>query len=311
VGTAARRFWISPTRLEKLKVFRKRAWETWRIVQSNAMSVSGIIILVAFTILAIFAPQLATHRIEIDSPELDDPRLPPGDAPPADSNHILGTDWIGRDIWSLLLYGTRTSLLVGFFAGLLAMVVGSLVALTAGYYGRNVDEILMRATDFFLVIPWLPLILVLVFILGSSIWNVVIVIGIVSWPEAARIVRSQVLTMRERQFVERARALGSGDRHIIRRHILPNVFPLIFANAILIMALAIFLEAFLAFLGLEDPGVQSWGVMIEQAWTGGAWARGAWWEMLPPGASIIAVVVGFSMLGYALDDIFNPRLRRR
>lgn len=296
---------VSSARLEKLRFYRKRVWKTWRIIQANPMAVSGIIILAVFGFLAGFAGALATHDIELDSPDIDTPRLPPG------GEHILGTDWIGRDIWSTLLYGSRISLFVGFFAGLLAMGVGSLVALTAGYYGRNVDEALMRTTDFFLVIPWLPLMLVLVFILGPKIWNVVIVIGITSWPEAARIVRSQVLSVRERQFVERARASGSGGGHIIRKHVLPNVFPLIFANAILIMALAIFLEAFLAFLGLEDPGVVSWGTMIEQAWTGAAWLRGAWWEMLPPGVSIIAVVVGFSMLGYALDDIFNPRLRRR
>jgi peptide/nickel transport system permease protein len=140
---------------------------------------------------------------------------------------------------------------------------------------------------------------------------VVVVIGITGWPSTARIVRSQVLTVKERQFIERARAVGADSRHIITKHIMPNVLPLIFANTVLLIALAIFSESFLDFFGLGDPNVISWGTMLESAYNFNAFISGAWWWILAPGAAIVLMVLAFSLIGYALDDVLNPKLRRR
>jgi peptide/nickel transport system permease protein len=169
----------------------------------------------------------------------------------------------------------------------------------------------MRVTDWFLVLPWLALAIVLASLLGPSLVTIIVVIGVTSWPSTARIVRAQVLTLKERPYVERARALGASDWHLITRHILPNVFPVIFANTILIVAIAIITEATLSFLGLGDPLHVSWGTMLHFAFEEGAASTGAWWYLLPPGVAIVLVTLAFTMCGYALDEILNPRIRER
>jgi peptide/nickel transport system permease protein len=234
---------------------------------------------------------------------------------PPSWDHPLGTDEHGIDVLSDLVYGTRNSLIVGFSAALITMVIGTIVGLVAGYYSRFLDELLMRTTDIFLVLPWIPLAVILATVLppeGSpSLWKIIVVIGITSWPMTARIVRSQVVSIKERVFIERARAIGAGSGHILRRHVLPNIFPLVFANMILAVSVAILSEAFLAYFGLEDPSNMTWGLMLYRAQFFGGFAARAFWYILPPGLSIASVVLGFSLLGYALDDILNPRLRRR
>lgn len=200
---------------------------------------------------------------------------------------------------------------MGFVATAISIVLGVTIGLFAGYLGKLTDEILMRFTDYFLVLPWFPLMIVLMTVLGAEFVYVIIVIGITSWPSTARIVRSQVLTVKERSFIERARAIGAGDMYIMRKHVFPNVLPLVFANTVLLISLAIFSEAFLDFFGLGDPDVISWGTMLEAAYSYGAFDSGAWWWVLPPSLSIILCVLAFSLVGYALDDIFNPRLRKR
>jgi peptide/nickel transport system permease protein len=169
----------------------------------------------------------------------------------------------------------------------------------------------MRLTDWFLVIPFLPLAIVLASILGRSVWIIAFVIGITTWPGTARVVRAQVLTLKQRPYVERARALGAGNWHLIKHHILPNVFPLIFANTTLVVAVAILTETTLSFLGLGDPLAISWGTILEFAFQEGAISLGAWWYLVPPGVCIVLVVLGFTMCGYALDEVLDPRLRDR
>jgi len=169
----------------------------------------------------------------------------------------------------------------------------------------------MRITDVFLVLPWLPLMLVLAALMGASIWNIIIVIGLTGWAGTARIVRAQTLTIKERQFIERARAIGSGDWHIMIKHVMPNVFPLIFANTILVTAAAILSETTLSFLGMGDSTRPSWGMMLHFAFEAGAASNGAYWYLLPPGLCVVLVVLSFTFMGYALDEILNPRLRRR
>jgi peptide/nickel transport system permease protein len=227
---------------------------------------------------------------------------------------LLGTDDAGRDVWTLLIYGARISLLVGFLAGFIAMFVGSLLGITAGYLGGRTDTLLMRITDVLLVIPDLPLMLVLIATVRqmdlhiSPLVVLILVIGLLYWTGTARVIRSQVLTVKERQFVDRARAMGAGRVHIVRRHILPQIMPLIVANTVLMLSTAILVESGLAFLGLGDPTQPSWGTMLNFAFDRSAVTNGAWWVFLPPGIAIVWVTLGCALLGSVLEEMVNPRL---
>jgi peptide/nickel transport system permease protein len=191
------------------------------------------------------------------------------------------------------------------------ILIGSVVGIVSGYLGRRTDSILMRFTEWFLVIPFLPLAIVLASILGRSVWNIIFVIGVTSWPWTARLVRAQVLTVKQRLFVDRARSLGAGGAQIIGRHILPNVSGLILANATLAVPVSILTETTLSFLGLGDPGAASWGKTLEEAFTNGAIILNAWWYFLPAGLGILAVVLAFTLIGRTLEEIADPRLGER
>ncbi len=308
---------ITPTDREKIRLQMKSTAKTWRIFRGNRLGFAGLIVLTIFAVMAIFAPVLATVNPPQTNWEPNNPGWTNPHAPTFTPSqytgwvHPFGTDVNGQDIYSSTLYGARASLEVGLAATLISVVVGALVGLVSGYFGRFTDEVLMRVTDFFLVIPWMPLMIVMMAILGPKFIWVIVVIGITSWPPTARVVRSQVLTVKERQFIVRARAIGADDSHIMRRHIMPNVLPLIFANTVLLIATAIFSEAFLDFFGLGDPTVISWGTMLENAYDGNAFVSGAWWWIAAPGIAIVAIVLSFSLVGYAIDDVLNPKLRRR
>ena len=312
---------LTPSDIEKLKVQWRNTKKTWKIFKANRLGFSGFVILIGFVIVAILAPILST----VPDPKNPDNYeynhlsegwvnpLPPSwdPSPYTGQRHIWGTDVFGKDVYSMTLYGTRASLEVGLIATLISVALGASIGLAAGYFGKVTDEALMRITDFFLVIPWVPLMIVMMAILGQKFIWVVLVIGITSWPSTARIVRSQVLTIKERQFIERARAIGANSGQIIKKHILPNVLPLIFANTVLLISLAIFSESFLDFFGLGDPRVISWGSMLEAAYANGAFDNNAWWWISAPGLAIVLMVLSFSLVGYALDDVMNPKLRRR
>jgi peptide/nickel transport system permease protein len=316
--------WTS-TDTEKAKLQWKNFKKTWSIFRSNRLGMAGFVILIIFVIIAALAPVLSTVDDPLNDKEpnrMGDPDdtsddwvnpLNPSFSPSPFTGwrHPFGTDSVGRDVYSLTLYGTRASLEVGLVATFISVVLGTIVGLSAGYFGRVTDEVLMRVTDFFLVLPWFPLMIVLMAILGQKFSLVLLVIGITSWPSTARVVRSQTLTIKERQFIVRAKAVGAGDSHIIRTHIMPNVLPLIFANTVLLIAIAIFSESFLDFFGLGDPTIISWGTMLEGAYGQSAFERGAWWWIAAPGAAIVIMVLAFSLVGYAIDDVLNPKLRRR
>lgn len=225
---------------------------------------------------------------------------------------LLGTDDGGFDILTQLLHGARLSLLVGLVATFIGVGVGLIVGLIAGYMGKVVDEVLMRFTDMMLVIPGLPLLIVLVAVLGSSLLNIILVLGFLGWMGFARVVRSQVLSLRERPFIEAAKASGAGTGYITVRHILPNVVSLTYVSLALSVPSAIVGEAALSFLGLGDISVITWGRMLQLAReAGGSASNLFWWWVIPPGIGIAALSLSFILLGYALDEMFNPRLRRR
>ena len=278
---------------------------TWRRFLHHRMGViGGAMLLVAFVV-AIFAPVLApydpfetVHVTILDIFQRPSPQ------------HWLGTDDGGKDVLSSLIYGSRVSLLVGFTSAAIAIGIGAVVGIVAGYRRGWVGSLLMRITDFFLVIPDLALMIVLVAILGPSLRTIILVIGFLGWTGTARLIRSQTLSVRERKYVLRAQAVGAGDVHILRHHILPAVLPLMLANMVLVVSLAILDESSLAFLGLGDPTVISWGQMLNYAFEGGAVSAGAWWALLAPGFAIVWVVLGTTLLGTALEDAVNPRLKR-
>lgn len=229
---------------------------------------------------------------------------------PSGNNYLLGTDAFGRDILTQLFWGTQVAFIVGVLAAAFAVGLGTLIGLIAGYYGRLVDTLLMRMTDIFLVLPFLPVVLVLAEILRPSIWVIILVIGIVGWPGIARVIRAQTLTLKERPFVDAARVTGASDFRVIFSHIAPNVLPFSFLFMTLGVAGAIVTEAFLSYLGLGDATVTSWGGMLSDVLTFGG-ALSAWWWLLPPGLTITLLSLGFYLLGRGFDEIVNPRLRRR
>ena len=280
----------------------------WNQYRRSPMGMIGLGILVFFVLIAIFAPLLA-DKCDL-SPLCHPTNLP---IQPPSRQFWFGTDSQARSVLSLTIWGTRISLIVGLAATFITVVIGAGFGLSAGYYGGKTEVILMRLTDWFLVIPFLPLAIVLSIVLKPSLYTVIFVIGVTSWPSTARVIRAQVLSVKTRTYVERARALGASDWHMMSRHILPNVGPLIFANTILIVAVAILSEAVLSFLGLGPDPINnvSWGTILENAFGQGAAFSGYWWWIVAPGTAIVLLVLAFTMIGYALDDILNPKLRTR
>jgi len=304
---------------ERMRLFRKKVEETGRVFKRNRMGMLGLAILLIFVAMAAFPAQIMWVFSVIggwDYPYGPHDELAPvgrGTAPSPD--HWLGTDYRGNDILARLIYGARISLMIGILASAVTMALGSIVGLLSGFWGGWRDEVLMRVTDVFLVLPWLVLMIVFNEVLpgGPSITKVTLVIGITGWAGTARIVRTQVLSVKKRAFIERARSVGAGEFHIIRKHIFPNVFPLIFANAILTVALAILSESALSFLGLGASATVdvTWGNMLEDALKANAMYNGFYLWVIMPGLCIVFLVMGFTFIGYALDEIFNPRLRKR
>jgi peptide/nickel transport system permease protein len=275
----------------------------WKTFRKNRMGVLGLTMLVLIVFVAIFAPVLAPYDPDssagIGSRDLYNP---------PSAEHWFGTDDAGKDVLSSFMYGARVSLIVGFFAAFISIVIGGVIGIVAGYYGGRIENLLMRFTDTMLVIPDLPLIVVIVALTRPSLLNIIFVIGLLGWTTTARIVRSQTLAVKSRKFVLRARAIGAGDGHIILHHILPLVMPLLVVNAILVISLAILNESTLSFLGLGDPTATSWGQMLNFAFGRGAMSAGAWWALVAPGFGIVWVVLSLTLLGHGLEQVLNPRL---
>jgi peptide/nickel transport system permease protein len=297
----------APRDPKKIKWLRRRRALTgfWRVYRHSSMGMVGLILLVTFILLALAAPLLVA-RTDLGVSD------PPGDPFLAPSAEFpLGTDDFGRSVLDLVIYGSRISLIVGFAATIMTMTVGAAVGIIGGYSGGKTDTLMNALTNWFLVIPWIPLAIVLASILGRSLFNTILVIGLTSWAGTARLVRADTLSVKERPYVERARALGASNWHLVSRHILPNVMPVIFANTVLTVALSILAETTLALLGLGDPSSTSWGGVIFDAFDAGALSAGLWWWLIPPGVCICLVTLAFTMCGYALDEVLNPKIRER
>ena len=296
--------------MTSLAMRRRRATATrvWKQFRGSRQGMIGLGVLLLFIAMALAAPLLADVR-ELNPVYARAQGNPlwasPGEFPP------LGTDYLRRSVWAQFVWGSRVSLFVGLAATVLTILIGSVVGIVAGFVGGRVDAVLMRVTEWFLVIPFLPLAIVLASVLGRSVWNMIFVIGVTSWPSTARLLRAQVLTVKQRLFVDRARSLGGGGWHIVGHHILPNVSGLILANATLAVPISILTETTLSFLGLGDPGAASWGKTLEEAFTNGAMIINAWWYFVPAGLGILAVVLAFTLIGRTLEEIANPRLAER
>jgi peptide/nickel transport system permease protein len=284
---------------------RDSAHRTWQEFRRHRSGVVGLGILSVFATLAVAAPLLADASgllvTQATGPVLDAPS----------SEFWLGTDDSGRSVLTLLIWGARVSLFVGLLATAISMVIGTLIGLTSGHFKGWVSAALYRFTEWFLVIPFLPLAIVLATVLGRGLFTIALVIGVSTWSGTAMLIRSQTLSIEARPYLERARVLGAGHWHQMSRHVLPNVMPMVFANTTLTVAVAILTETTLSFLGLGDPLRVSWGSMLESAFSAGAMTTGAWWYIVPPGVCVILVVLSFTLIGRALEEIFNPRLRER
>ncbi len=230
---------------------------------------------------------------------------------PGNVHGLLGADHMGADLWTQLIYGTRISLSIGLSAAGISVAVGTAVGIICGYLGGVVDEFMMRVVDVLMAIPTLPILIILGAILGKSVWNIVLLISAFAWMGTARLVRSQTLSLRERVFVESAKASGASDAYVMLIHILPNVLPLVFAGMVLRIPAAILTEASLSFLGLGDPRVATWGRMLHNARGFGAFTTLAWWWLVPPGLAITFLSLAFVFIGNTVNEILNPRYRER
>ena len=302
--TTRRIFSYNPVLADKLGLTARDIGKVTDTFLKTWMGKMGLAIIIFFILVAIYARLFVEYdRFETGEYEflLD-----------MSWEHPFGTDHMGRDILVRTAEGTEASLIVGFVAMIISMGLGTIVGMASGYWGGWRDEVIMRFNDMFLSIPWLVLMMVLAAVLETrSLWTVIVVIGVTGWSTTSRIVRAQVLSLKERQFVERARAIGAGDGYVVRKHIFPNVVPLVFANAILTIAICILSEATLSFLRLGPQDVETWGHILSEAYDQSVALNGPYAFIIMPGLCIVFVVLGFTFVGYAMDEVLNPKLRQR
>ncbi|MDV5148726.1 ABC transporter permease [Streptomyces sp. SBC-4] len=276
-----------------------RFWKQYRTHRAGLYGLAGLALI---ALLALTAPLTVGADVQSVTQA-------PGTAlEPPSAEFPLGTDQFGRSLLGLLIWGARISLLVGLLAAGLSVAIGTLVGIIAGHYGGWFSTVIMRVTDWFLVMPALVLAIVLATVMSRSMWTVVLAIGVTCWPTTARLVRAQTIAVESRPYIERATALGGGHRHVMSKHVLPNVMPLVLAQTTLGISSAILTEATLAFLGLGDPTVVSWGGMLQDAREAGAVSSGHWWYLAPPGIAIALVALAFTLCGRTVETVLNPKL---
>ncbi|MEU6771227.1 ABC transporter permease [Streptomyces sp. NPDC046759] len=281
---------------------RRAAARFVRRYRTRRAGVVGLATLALFVLLALTAPLTVGSDVASVTGAPGRPLQGPSGAFP------LGTDRFGRDLLGLLVWGSRISLLVGLLAAVLSVAIGAVVGITAGHFKGAFATVMMRITDWFLVMPTLVLAIALATVMSRSLGTVILAIGVTSWPTTARLVRAQTLAVESRPYIERAKALGGGHWHIMTRHVLPNVLPLILAQTTLMVSSSILAEATLAFLGLGDPTVVSWGGLLQDARETGAVSSGDWWYLAPPGIAVAGVALAFTLCGRAVESVLNTRL---
>ncbi|MGW3633042.1 ABC transporter permease [Streptomyces sp. NPDC005122] len=281
---------------------RNSAVRFWRQYRTHRAGVLGLAALTLFALIALTAPLTVGSHVQ----SVTDAPGRPMESPSA--RFPLGTDQFGRNLLGLVVWGARVSLLVGLLAAVLSVAIGALIGITAGHFRGWYATVLMRITDWFLVMPTLVLAIALATVMTRSLGTIILAIGVTTWPTTARLVRAQTLAVESRPYIERAKALGGGHWHIMTRHVLPNVMPLVLAQTTLIISSAILAEATLAFLGLGDPTIVSWGGLLQDAREAGAVSAGKWWYLVPPGIAIAVVALAFTLCGRAVESVLNPKL---
>ena len=270
--------------------------------RQRTLGIAGLVLVGLLILVAVFAPWIAPYD---PAERVGRPFGEPS------SEHILGTNDVGKDIFSELVFGSRVSIVVGFTTAVSAVAIGTLMGLLAGFYGGRIDAALMRLTDLVLVIPFLPLMIVMAAFFGPSIPNLITIMALITWPWAARVVRSRALTLHSRGFVESAKALGATNRRLMTRYFFPLLMPLALSQFVLVVPYAILIEATLSFLGLGDPTVATWGSMLFWANARGAFLGDAWlWWILPTGMAISLTVLAFTYSGYLVESLIDARSRR-
>lgn len=281
------------------QVLKRNFRDFWRRFKQTKLSVLGLAIIIFFIGLGVSGPYIAPNPTRVgvggrfEFPNIAFP---------------MGTDNLGRDVFAGVVSGASISLIVGFTAAGTSMLIGIIMGSVAGYLGGTVDAFLMRVTEFFQIIPSFFLALIMITFLGGSIWNVVIVIAVLSWPRVARLIRAEFLSLKEQEFVQAARAVGEKSSYIIFGEILPNAIPPAIVNSSLEVGRAIIVEAALSFIGLGDPNKMSWGYMLRNAQEH---LRNAWWMAFFPGLCIFLLVTALNLVGDGLNDVLNPRLKER
>ncbi|MBV1938028.1 ABC transporter permease [Streptomyces sp. BV286] len=281
---------------------RASAARFWQRYRTHGSGLFGLAALALFALIALTAPLTVGSGVQSVTDAPGRPMESPSLAFP------LGTDQFGRSLLGLVVWGSRVSLLVGLLAAVLSVAIGALIGITAGHFRGWYATVLMRITDWFLVMPTLVLAIALATVMSRSLGTIILAIGVTTWPTTARLVRAQTLAVESRPYIERAKALGGGHWHVMSRHVLPNVMPLVLAQTTLIISSAILAEATLAFLGLGDPTVVSWGGLLQDAREAGAVSAGKWWYLVPPGIAIAVVALAFTLCGRAVESVLNPKL---
>ena len=279
-----------------------------RLPLHDPLAIAGIAIYAFFILVAIFAPQIATHN-PTEILFTDEFQLA-GDLRPGEGAFLMGTTTLGRDVFSQLVWGSRSALLIGLTAAFVVALIGSIVGVVAGYFGGWVDTALMRLADVAFGIPFLPFVIVLAAFLEPSIWNVVFAMALILWRDTGRVIRSQTLTLRNRAYVEAARISGSSDLKIILRHVVPNILPLSFLYGSIAIGWAILTEASISFLGFGDPNSISWGYMLQDAYASQALSKRAYYWFVPPGLCIILIVSAGFFISRGYEKILFPKLDR-
>jgi peptide/nickel transport system permease protein len=280
--------------------------EILKLLVKDKLGLIGIVLLLFFTFVSIFAPQIIPYD-PMEQHYHEDGSLIRMEPP--SSEHWFGTTRMGRDVFSQVIAGTRVALFVGLASAIMVTFIGTTIALVAGYLGGWIDDLLMRITDVVYGIPFLPFAMIMVAVLGPSIWNIIIAIVLISWRTTSRVIRSEVLTLKQRAFIESAKLSGASSLRIMFRHIAPNILPLSLVFGSLAMGWAIVTEASISFLGYGDPLLISWGKILFDAYVAQAITE-AWWWVVPPGLAITLLVMSGFFVSRSLEEILNPRLRK-